>query len=157
VANRRPCSLLVCRDRVWNVGGESSLQFPQDGHRLLAEIEGQSFWVRHRNRVIERLLAAARRPTVMSEVGSGIDRPGDAALAYQRALVLEPGQLAWRFQFAEFLLVQGRLREAWEQLWIILASQPAYAAARALLDAVDRGGTAALAARFSWLSLPNCL
>jgi O-antigen ligase/tetratricopeptide (TPR) repeat protein len=88
-------------------------------------------------------LRSARSPqaadyVLQARILRDLDRFGDAILAYQQALLLDPGQIAWRFQFAEFLYEQGRLGEAREQLGIILASQPAHAAALALIDAVER-------------------
>jgi SAM-dependent methyltransferase len=82
----------ICCDAVWTIGGQAALSYPEQGNNLLAPIEANSFWFRHRNRVIERVLAAAGRPSALWEVGSG---NGFVARHLQRSgiqvVAVEPG------------------------------------------------------------------
>ena len=56
---------------VWTTGASAQVSYPDEARAALAEIEARSFWFRHRNKVIQRLLDRHGRPAALWEVGSG--------------------------------------------------------------------------------------
>src|SRR5207253_38308 len=52
---------------------------------------------------------------------------------FEKALVLEPGFVSWRYDFARYLYQYGRLQEAEKQLKTILERQPSHQRAKDLL------------------------
>jgi O-antigen ligase/tetratricopeptide (TPR) repeat protein len=68
-----------------------------------------------------------------------LDRPKEALDAYQAALVRDPGQPAWRYEFARLLDRQGREQDALREVRRVLHDQPNHPEARQLLEAVLRG------------------
>jgi SAM-dependent methyltransferase len=60
-------------DGVWAPRRVSSgtQSYPDDGHRAIAQIEDESYWFRHRNRAVARLVASTPRGSALWEVGAG--------------------------------------------------------------------------------------
>lgn len=82
----------VWAPRAAHPAGDAGVHYPEEGHALCGELEDESFWFRHRNRVI---LAAVRRfppPGPLFDVGGG---NGHVSLALERAgwqpVLVEPG------------------------------------------------------------------
>ena len=63
-----------------------------------------------------------------------LGQPAKAMQAYQAALANDPSQVGWRYEFAQLLYQQGRLKESRRQLVVILGQQPNHAAAHALFE-----------------------
>lgn len=57
--------------QVWHTESVEAVHFPDDAHLALFAAEDESFWFRHRNRVIERALRGIGMPTSFWEVGAG--------------------------------------------------------------------------------------
>lgn len=58
-------------DGVWHTENSAEIHFPDDVHDDLFAIEDESFWFRHRNRVIEDALRSSGMPTGLWEIGAG--------------------------------------------------------------------------------------
>jgi tetratricopeptide (TPR) repeat protein len=69
---------------------------------------------------------------------AGLGQRPEAGAAYEAALAREPGQAAWRLEYAKLLYDDGRLPEARHQVLVVLAQEPGNAQGRALLDQVTR-------------------
>jgi tetratricopeptide (TPR) repeat protein len=69
---------------------------------------------------------------------SAWDRSEEALAIYQAALAQEPRQASWRLELARVLYHQKHLREAHQELLILLAQQPNHNNARTLLTMVER-------------------
>jgi tetratricopeptide (TPR) repeat protein len=67
-----------------------------------------------------------------------LSRSEEAAAAYQAALAQEPRQASWRLELAQLWYQQKHLREAQQELLIILSQQPNYSEARETLSFVER-------------------
>lgn len=66
------------------------------------------------------------------------NQPAQSQQAYETALVLVPDRVAWRYELAELLYIQGNFRDARGQLQVILTMQPGHTQAQALLQDVIR-------------------
>lgn len=113
----------------------AKLLYPEDANRA------------ERTPFLEKALVRAGRPdravrgedlVLQGRILDNLDRPADAVLAYQRALMLEPERLEWRMQLAELLFRQRNLAEARQQLVLIVTAQPNHRDAHALLDAIEQ-------------------
>ena len=58
---------------VWALdsGASASLSYPDDGNQRCFALEDGSFWFRHRNNIIKRVLQSAGTPQALWDVGSG--------------------------------------------------------------------------------------
>lgn len=63
-----------------------------------------------------------------------LGEPDMAIQAYKTALASNPGQVGWRFELAQLLYQQGRLKESRRELVVIRGQQPNHTAAGALLE-----------------------
>jgi tetratricopeptide (TPR) repeat protein len=70
-----------------------------------------------------------------ARIHKGLGQPLESLAAYRSAIGLEPGQVSWRYEFAQLLYQEGQVREARRELEAVLAQQPEHAAARKLLAA----------------------
>jgi tetratricopeptide (TPR) repeat protein len=59
-----------------------------------------------------------------------------ALTSYADALLRDPGQVGWRFAYAELLRKRGRLKEARQELRYVLAKDPTHAGATVLMQRV---------------------
>jgi predicted Zn-dependent protease len=58
--------------------------------------------------------------------------------SYQTALAREPGQVKWRFEYAQLLWQQRQLHEARRELLTVLSQQPDYPGVRESLTYLER-------------------
>jgi tetratricopeptide (TPR) repeat protein len=77
------------------------------------------------NRHGEEFYLAAR-------IYSGLGQWDDARASYGNALVLEPRQTEWRFEFARLLYDRGMIKEARRELAAVLKDSPNHDGAREL-------------------------
>jgi tetratricopeptide (TPR) repeat protein len=70
-----------------------------------------------------------------------LDRPKEALASCHAAVVQEPRQVAWRYDYAELLVQQGRWNEAREELNALLGLDGNHAQARTLLNQVSQALT----------------
>lgn len=88
------CAVSLTREAngVFSTPGNAAVSFPDDGDDLLVELEGASFWFRHRNAVIALALKHFPISGPLWDVGGG---NGFQALALKRdgfpVVVVEPG------------------------------------------------------------------
>jgi len=65
-----------------------------------------------------------------------LGHPDEALAAYREALAADPGQAAWRYEWAKLLHEEGRLQEARQELLTVLERQPGNTRARKLLEKI---------------------
>ena len=85
-------------DGLWSVRRtEGALPYPDEAHRVIAEVEDRSFWFRHRNRVIGWMLRAYPIDGAFLDVGGG---NGFQSLMLQQqwptVVMVEPGIVGCR-------------------------------------------------------------
>ena len=80
------------RSRHWHAPSELEVEYPEDGHKICAQIEDQSFWFSHRNRCIVTIVRRFPPKGPLLDVGGG---NGFVSLALTAAgfisIVMEPG------------------------------------------------------------------
>lgn len=85
-------SLTRVDDGLWVSERVREVSYPADGHQSCFAVEDRSFWFRHRNEVITRLVATHAPGETLFDIGGG---NGFVSLALQRAgirsVVVEPG------------------------------------------------------------------
>ncbi|MCX7608391.1 MAG: class I SAM-dependent methyltransferase [Anaerolineales bacterium] len=77
----------------WRARSLSKISYPEDGNTFCYQVEETSFWFRHRNRIILRVLQAFPPPGPLFDIGGG---NGFVAMALNRAgfetVLVEPGE-----------------------------------------------------------------
>lgn len=85
-------NLTPVAEGLWASRNNRSVSYPAGGHQSCFAVEENSFWFRHRNEVITRLVAARARGETLFDLGAG---NGYVSLGLQRAgiesVVVEPG------------------------------------------------------------------
>jgi O-antigen ligase len=76
-----------------------------------------------------------------AQVRGALGQPAEALDAYRAALIRDPLQAGWRFEYARLLYQQERLGEAERELRVVLREQPGNKEAQELLRAVLEGPT----------------
>ena len=111
-------------ESVWTVEASAEVSYPDEARAALAEIEARSFWFRHRNKVIQRLLDWHGRPAALWEIGSG---NGFVAWSLQQqgleVVAVEPGAEGARL--AAKRGVKHSVAALLEQLRLPVSSLPA--------------------------------
>ncbi len=77
---------------IWKIQTHKSISYPEDGNESYFEIEDDSFWFQHRNKIITQLVKCYSRNDTFFDVGGG---NGCVALSLQSAgvevVLIEPG------------------------------------------------------------------
>jgi O-antigen ligase len=96
---------------------------------------------------LEKALAAytdATPPTTGAELREmallyeALDRPEEAAAAYEAALRLQPLEVGWRVELAALLHESGRIEDARRHLVLVLGQRPGHARAKRLMSTITR-------------------
>lgn len=78
---------------LWSSSEVEEVSYPSDAHRLMAEVEDESFWFAHRSRVLEQVVSRFPPPGCLFDVGGG---NGYMVRALRRngleAVLVEPGE-----------------------------------------------------------------
>ncbi len=85
-------NLILRDDNIWHSKSDSVISYPDDGNEICFQVEDQSFWFNHRNRIIVKVVQRFPPQGVVFDVGGG---NGFVSLALSNAgieaVLLEPG------------------------------------------------------------------
>lgn len=85
-------NLILRDDDIWHSKSDSVISYPDDGNEICFQVEDQSFWFNHRNRIIVKVVQRFPPQGVVFDVGGG---NGFVSLALSNAgieaVLLEPG------------------------------------------------------------------
>lgn len=85
-------NLILRDDNIWHSKFDSVISYPGDGNEICFQVEDQSFWFNHRNRIIVKVVQRFPPQGVVFDVGGG---NGFVSLALSNAgieaVLLEPG------------------------------------------------------------------
>jgi SAM-dependent methyltransferase len=85
-------NLILRNDNIWHSKFDSVISYPDDGNEICFQVEDQSFWFNHRNRIIVKAIQRFPPNGVVFDVGGG---NGFVSLALSNAgieaVLLEPG------------------------------------------------------------------